>query len=184
MKEGSRVTACTSAKIGGSCCVPGSAVFLAMSCTQLRKGQLCLDVWAVDETQGFLGRETSNQSLHFPLWEHVKLSSVQSLSRVWLFATPWTSTHQASLSITNSWSLLKCVSIESVMPSNHLILCSPLLLLPSVFPQHQGLFQWVSYSHIQFSSVQSAFIKKKKKKERFQKLNDNFLAMKLMLGMC
>jgi len=61
-------------------------------------------------------------------------SSVQSLSHVQLFATPWTAAHQASLSITNSWSLLKLMSIKSVMPSNHLILCRPLLLLPSVFP--------------------------------------------------
>ena len=61
-------------------------------------------------------------------------SSVQSLSRVWLFGTPWTAACQASLSITNSWSLLKLMSIESVMPSNHLILCCPLLFLPSVFP--------------------------------------------------
>ena len=62
------------------------------------------------------------------------LCSVQLLSRVRLFATPWTAAHQASLSITNSWSLLKLMSIESVMPSNHLILCRPLLLLPSIFP--------------------------------------------------
>ena len=61
-------------------------------------------------------------------------SSVQSLSRVPLFATPWTTALQASLSITNSWSLLKLMSIESVMPSNHLILCRPLLLLSSIFP--------------------------------------------------
>ena len=61
-------------------------------------------------------------------------SSVQSLSRVRLFATPWIAACQASLSITNSWSSLKLMSIESVMPSNHLILCRPLLLLPSVFP--------------------------------------------------
>ena len=60
--------------------------------------------------------------------------SVQSLSRVWLFSTPWTAASQASLSITNSWSLLKLTSIELVMPSNHLILCCPLLLLPSIFP--------------------------------------------------
>ena len=64
----------------------------------------------------------------------VKISSVQSLSRVWLFATPWTAARQASLFITNSWSSLKLMSIESVMPSNHLILCYPLLLLPSTFP--------------------------------------------------
>ena len=60
--------------------------------------------------------------------------SVQSLNRVWLFAAPWPTAQQASLSITNSWSLLKLMSIELVMPSNHLILCHPLLLLPSVIP--------------------------------------------------
>ena len=62
------------------------------------------------------------------------LSSAQSLSRVRLFATPWTAARQASLYITNSWSSLKLMSIELVMPSNHLILCRPLLLLPSIFP--------------------------------------------------
>ena len=62
------------------------------------------------------------------------LSSVQSLSRVWLFATPWTAACQASLSINNSRSPPKPTSTESVMPSNHLILCCPLLLLPSIFP--------------------------------------------------
>ena len=68
-----------------------------------------------------------NQYIYF-------FSSVQSLSRVRLFATPWTAASQASLSITNSWSLLKLMSIESVMPSNHLILCRPLLFPPSIFP--------------------------------------------------
>ena len=61
-------------------------------------------------------------------------SSVQSLSHVRLFATPWTAACQASLSITNSWSLLRLMSIKSVMPSTHLILCRPLLLPPSIFP--------------------------------------------------
>ena len=61
-------------------------------------------------------------------------SSVQSLSRVRLFATPWTTACQASLSITNSRSLLKLMYVESVMPSNRLIFCRPLLLLPSIFP--------------------------------------------------
>ena len=60
--------------------------------------------------------------------------AVQSLSRVWLFAIPWTIAHQASLSITNSWSPSKPMSIKSMMLSNHLILCRPLLLLPSIFP--------------------------------------------------
>ena len=63
----------------------------------------------------------------------LKVSSVQSLSHVWLFVAPWTAACQASLSITNSWSLLKLISIESVMSSNHLILCHCLLLLSSVF---------------------------------------------------
>ena len=73
-------------------------------------------------------------------------SSVQSLSRVQLFATPWTAAHQSSLSITNSQSLLKLMSIKSVMPFNHLILSSP---SPPAFnlSQHQGLFQGVSSSH-------------------------------------
>ena len=62
-----------------------------------------------------------------------EFSSVQ-FSPVWLFATPWTTTRHASLSISNSWSLLKLMSIESVIPSNHLVLWHPLLLLPSVFP--------------------------------------------------
>ena len=62
------------------------------------------------------------------------MSSVQSLSSVRLFVTPWPAACQASLSITNTWSLLKFLSIELVMPSNHLILCHPLLLLPSIFP--------------------------------------------------
>ena len=61
-------------------------------------------------------------------------SSIQSLSRVRLFATPWAAARQASLSFTNSWSLLRLMSIESVMPSNHLILCRTLLFPPSVFP--------------------------------------------------
>ena len=63
-----------------------------------------------------------------------QFSSVQSLSCFRLFVTPWTAAHQASLSITNSWSLLKLMSIKLVMPSNHLIHCRPLLLPPSIFP--------------------------------------------------
>ena len=64
----------------------------------------------------------------------VSFSTVQLLSRVQLFATPRTTARQASLSIANSWSLPKLISIESVMPSNNLILCHPLQLLPSIFP--------------------------------------------------
>ena len=76
-------------------------------------------------------------------------SSVQSLSCVQLFVTQWTATHQASLSIANSQSLLKLMSIESVMPSNHLILCHPLLLLPSILPSIR-VFSNESVLHIRW----------------------------------
>ena len=68
------------------------------------------------------------------LYNSLEFSSVQSLSPVWLFVTPWAAACQASLSNTNSWSLPKLMSIESVIPSNHLIHCHPLLLPPSIFP--------------------------------------------------
>ena len=84
-------------------------------------------------------------------------SSVQLLSCVWLFVTPWTAIHQASLSINNSWSLLKLMSIESVMPSNHLIFCHPLLLPPSIFPSIRVFsdesvhIRWPKYWSFSFS---------------------------------
>ena len=77
----------------------------------------------------------------------LQFSSVQSLSRVRLFVTPWTAACQASLSITSSWSLLNLMSIKSVMPSNHLILCHPLLLPPSIFPSTR-VFSNESVLHI------------------------------------
>ena len=78
------------------------------------------------QTERFL----TPQKMPFLIPSGAPFNSVQSLSRVWLFATRWTAVHQASLYITNSWSFLK---LESMMPSNHLILCSPLLLPPSIF---------------------------------------------------
>ena len=88
----------------------------------------------------------------------VSFSSVQSLSRVRLFAIPWIAAHQASLSITNSRSSLKLTSIESVMPSSHLILCCPLLLLPPippsirVFSNESALrMRWPKYGSFSFS---------------------------------
>ena len=87
-----------------------------------------------------------NKENHSYILGKIQFSSVQLLSHVRLFATPWTAARQASLSITKSWNLLKLMSIESVMPSNHLVLCCPLLLLPLIF-KHQGLLQWVSSSH-------------------------------------
>ena len=79
----------------------------------------------------------------------IQFSLVQSLSCVRLFATPWTAARQASLSITNSLGLLKLMSIKSVMPSNHLILCRPLLLLPSIFPSIR-VFSSESVLHIRW----------------------------------
>ena len=75
------------------------------------------------------------------------ISSVQSISHVWLLLTPWITAGQASLSITNCWSSLKPMSIKLKMPSNHPILCRPLLLLPSIFPSIKVLFQWISTLH-------------------------------------
>ena len=98
---------------------------------------------------------TSKRGLHTPGEHH---SSVQSLSHVRLFPTPWTAACQASLSITNSQSLLKLMSIESVMPFNHLILCRPLLFLPSIFPSIRVFFnelvlrvRWPEYWSFSFS---------------------------------
>ena len=90
--------------------------------------------------------------------EIIVIISVQSLSRAPLFATPWNAAHQASLSITNSQSLLKLMSVESVMPSDHLILCHPLLLPPSIFPtirvfsNESALYnRWPKYWSFSFS---------------------------------
>ena len=90
------------------------------------------------------------------------VSSVQLLSRVRLFATPWTAAHQASLSLTKSWSLPKLMSIELMIQSNHLILCHPLLLLPSVFPIIRDFsnelalrIRWPKYWSFNFSIIPS-----------------------------
>ena len=91
-----------------------------------------------------------------------QFSSVQSLSRVQLFATPWIAAHQASLSITNSESSLKLTSIESVMPSSHLILCRPLVLLPPIPPSIRVFsnestlrMRWPKYWSFSFSIIPS-----------------------------
>ena len=89
---------------------------------------------------------------------YLEISSLQSLSRIRLFATPWTAARQATLAFTISWSLLKLMSIELVMPSNHLLLCHPLLLLPSIFPtirvfsnESVLLIRWPNYWTFSFS---------------------------------
>ena len=96
--------------------------------------------------------------LGFSVHGYIHTSSIQSLSHAQRFIIQWTAAHQASLSITNSRSLLKLVSIESVMPSNHLILCSPLLLLPSIFPNIRVFssesvlcIKWEKYLSFSFS---------------------------------
>ena len=81
------------------------------------------------------------------------ISSVQSFSRVLLFVTPWTAARQASLSISNSWSLLRLMFIKSVMPSIHLILCHPCLLLPSIFPSIR-VFSNESALHIRWPKLE------------------------------
>ena len=110
---------------------------------------ICLHVW--DSAKILL-----KHLFHLWIW----FTSVQSLSHVWLFVTSWTTAHCASLSITNSHSLLKLISIESVMPSSHLILCHPLLFLPSIFPSISFFskgsvlhIRWPMYWRFYFSSV-------------------------------
>ena len=105
------------------------------------------DTWRQNQNlnlreSGFSTSQNSSQypcclTVHLPAykWKIHTFSSVQSFSRVQLFVTPWTAACQASLSITNSQGLLKLMFIELVMPSNHLILCRPLLLLPPIFPR-------------------------------------------------
>ena len=111
-----------------------------------------------NRTQGLLRCRRILYQLSYQGSPTYSFSSVQSLSRVCLFATPWTAARQAFLSITNSWSLLKLISIELVMPSNHLILCHHLLLTPLIFPSikvfsnESALFiKWPKYWSFRFS---------------------------------
>ena len=94
----------------------------------------------------FQSYKTVPPHTHIHTSDAYQFSSVHfsSLSCVWLFVTPCPVAHQASLFITKSWSLLKLMSIELVMPSNHLILCRPLNLLPSIFPSIRSLCKWAS----------------------------------------
>ena len=111
-------------------------------------------------------------SLFVQRWELLsspsQFSSVQSLSHVWLFATPWTAAHQSSLSITNYRSPPKIMYIESVMPSNHLILCRPLLLWPSILPSIRVFsnksalcIRWPKYWSFSFSWSRSKLTENK-----------------------
>ena len=100
--------------------------------------------------------------MRFPTHRMVQFRSVQSLSRVWLFASPWIAARQASLSITSSRSSLKLMSIESVMPFSHLILCHPLFLLPPILPSIRVFsnestlcMRWAKYWSFNFSIIPS-----------------------------
>ena len=107
--------------------------------------------------EGKWGRSRDSETL-WKIGGTGRIGSVQSLSRVRLSATPRTAARQASLPITNSWSLLKLMAIDLVMPSNHIILCHPLLLLPSIFPcirvfsnESVLLIRWPKYWSFSFS---------------------------------
>ena len=112
------------------------------------KEQDCIGIWnVISMNQGTL--DMVKQEIMRLDSDISGISSVKSLSHVPLFATPWSAAHQVSLSITNSWSLLKLMSIESVMPSNHIILCHPLLFLTSIFPSIR-MFSKESVLHIRW----------------------------------
>ena len=117
---------------------------------------------------GFFEHEEQGiwETYHVPRWEtqtrwrwwFFQIAVVLLLSHVWLFVTLWTAARQASLSFINSWSLLKLMSIELLMPSNHLLLCHPLLLLPSIFPSIRVFpkesvlcIMWPKYWNFSFS---------------------------------
>ena len=130
----------------------------AASSEACTRGSLCKVEYYVCSCYLFKGETNS-----------VQFSSFQSLSRIWLFVTPWTAACQASLSITNSWSLLKVMSIKSVMPSNYLIICCPLLLLPSIFPSIRVSFsesflfiRWPKYWDFNFSKFRNHLISSRK----------------------
>ena len=113
-------------------------------------------VFMIQSTQSTPNKES--KSFSYKIW----ISSVQSLSRVRLFATPWIAARQASLSSTNSWSSLRLMSIESVIPSSHLILCHPLLLLPTIPPSIRVFsnestlhMRWPKYWSFSFSIIPS-----------------------------
>ena len=99
-----------------------------------------------------VGHDWATELKHINICSHnryfsLRLTFVQLLSHIWLFVTPWTAAHQASLSFTSYGSLLKPMSIELMMPSNHVILCCPLLLLPSIFLSIRVFFYWVDILH-------------------------------------
>ena len=135
---------------------------LKSSCDWLLEGLPCFELCFIYLWAGLLRFRGSLLSGTLCAYEVTSVIVVQALSRVRLFATPWTAARQASLSITISQSSLRLLSIESVMPSNHLILCRPLLLLPSIFPsiwvfsnESALLIRWPKYWSFSFSTSPS-----------------------------
>ena len=133
-------------------------------CWVLVSGIFCCGMWNLVPWQGIepespaLGAQSLSHWTTGKSWVFFQFSSVQSPSCDQLIATPWTAVHQAFLSITNSRSLPKLMSIVSVIPSNHLILCRPLLLLPSIFPSIRVLsnesalhIRWPKYCSFSFN---------------------------------
>ena len=115
------------------------------------RGLICYISIRIGQFKTTIKKHLPNKSFSSCHKKHHQFSSVHSLSRVQLFATPWITARQASLSITNSWSLYKLMSVELVMPSSHLILCRPLLLLPPSLPASGSfpmskLFAWGAQS--------------------------------------
>ena len=134
--------------------LPSHVWLFATPWTAARQASLSLTIsWSLPQ---FMFIALVMPSIFIILWCPLcLLTSVQLFIHVWLFATPWTAARQASLSITNSWDLLKLISSESVMPSNHVILCHTLFLLPSVFPSIR-VFSNESVFHIRWPNYQSS----------------------------
>ena len=139
------------------CSLPGSSIHGIFQARVLEWGAI-----AFSELRWHYLHCTCESGLCKRLVSHLMYSSVQSLSRVWLFVTPWIAAHQASLSITNSWSSPKLMSIELVIPSSHVILCRPRLLLPPnppsirVFSNESTLhMRWPKYWTFSFSIIPS-----------------------------
>ena len=137
--------------------------FWVLTETNISFFKLCFPLWTLCSKSFSLQKVIAKNKLAFQHFTYsVQFSSIQSLSRVRLFATPWVAARQASLSITNSRSSHRLTSIESVMPSNHLILCRPLLLLPPIPPSIKGFsnestlhMRWPKYWSFSFSIIPS-----------------------------
>ena len=144
------------------CGLPGSSVHGILQARKLEWVAISFprgSSWPQGSNPGLL---YCRQTLYHWATGNVQFSSMQSLNRVWLFATPWIAARQASLSITNSWSSFKLTSIESVMPSSHLILCRPLVLLPPIPPSFRVFsnesalcMSWPKYWSLSFSIIPS-----------------------------